>query len=44
VYRQLFLYAREGYSAAVGFILLLLTFALTLPLLLKLYRVSVVRP
>jgi multiple sugar transport system permease protein len=43
VYRNLFLYFRDGYSAAVGLVMLLLTLALTLPLMLKLFRVSVPR-
>ncbi len=43
VYRPLFLYAREGYSAAVGFVMLVLTFTLTLPLMVRLYRVSIAR-
>lgn len=43
VYRTLFLYAREGYSAAVGFVMLVLTFTLTLPLMVRLYRVSIAR-
>lgn len=43
VYRNLFLYARDGYSAAVGLALLALTLALTLPLMLRLYRTSVPR-
>lgn len=43
VYRNLFLYFREGMSAAVGLVMLLLTLVLTLPLMLKLYRVSVAR-
>lgn len=38
VYRTLFLYGRAGYSSAVGVLILVLTFALTLPLLRRVMR------
>jgi multiple sugar transport system permease protein len=38
VYRSLFLYGREGYSAVMALVMLILSFALTLPLMLRLYR------
>lgn len=41
VYRTLFLYSREGYSAAVGLVMLVMTVLLTLPFMLRLYRGSV---
>lgn len=38
VYRTLFIYGRDGYSAAVGILILALTFILTLPLLRQALR------
>lgn len=38
VYRTLFLYGRDGYSAAVGVLILVLTFLLTLPLMRQALR------
>jgi multiple sugar transport system permease protein len=41
VYRNLFMYGREGQSAVIGLIMLLIAFGLTLPLMARLYRVTV---
>jgi hypothetical protein len=38
VYRTLFIYGRDGYSAAVGGLILVLTFLLTLPLMRQAFR------
>ncbi len=38
VYRTLFLYGRTGYSAAVGAVMLVMTFLLTLPLIIRIVR------
>jgi ABC-type sugar transport system permease subunit len=40
VYRNLFLYGRMGYSAAVGAVMLALTVVLTLPLVIRIVRSS----
>lgn len=41
VYRNLFMYEREGQSAVIGLVMLVIAFGLTLPLMARLYRVTV---